>query len=73
MQKLSDLLVLLFNDLVFLQNLLALVEHLPFTDDSKFLSKLLALSDAVFENQIDHANVRIEDRLQKNTSLNALD
>jgi len=73
MQKFSDLLVLLLNDLVFLENLLSLVKHLPFADESKFLSKLLALSDAVFENQINHAHVRIEDGLQKNASLDALD
>lgn len=73
MKKLSNLQVFLLNDLIFLDNLLTLVIHLSFADDGKFLSKLLALSDTVFENQIDHANVRIEDRLQKNASLDALD
>ena len=53
-------------------DLFSLVEDLSFTNCSKLLRQILALSYTVHEYQIDHAHVRIEDSLQQDAALDAL-
>lgn len=49
-----------------------MVENLPLAHIGELLSELLSLSDTVSEDQVDHAYIRIEDGLEKDTALDAL-
>ena len=54
-------------------NLFALVEDLALADVGEFLSKNLALSDTISEDKINHAYIGIEDCLEEDATLDALD
>ena len=71
--KLFNLSVLHPDDLIFVADLLGLEEHLPLADIGELLGQQLPLGDAVDEDQIYHAHVRVEDSLEEYPALDTLD
>ena len=72
LQKITNLIVFLSDYLILFLYLFALEEDLPLADISELLSQYLALKHAVLKDQIDHAHVRVKDRLKEDASLNTL-
>lgn len=73
MQNLSDPRVFLGDNFIFFRYLLILEENLAFAYISKLLCLDFSLEKAVFEDNINHSHVRVEDSLEKDSSFDALD
>ena len=71
-QKFIDSSLFLTNDSVFFPYLFLLEENLLFAHVSEFLGQKLSLRKWVYKDQVHHAYIRVENGLQKNTSLYAL-
>ena len=58
--------------LIFLAELLCLVVDLALEDGGELLGQNLALGEAVDEDQVNHANIRVKDSLKEDAALDAL-
>ena len=71
-KQIVDLPVLRRNNVVFLGDLVRLEKDLALANVSELLRQHLSLLHAVLEDEVDHAHVRVKDRLEQDTSLDAL-
>ena len=68
----GNLFILILSNLVFGADLLLLIENLPLAHIGELLCEKLSLCDTIGKDQVDHAYIRIEDGLEKDTTLDAL-
>ena len=65
--------VFLIDYLIFARDLSLLIEDLTFTYFCEFLGQQFALSKTIHKDEINHAYVGVEDGLEQDSSLDALD
>ena len=71
-KQIVDLPVLRRNNVIFLGYLVRLEKDLSLANVSELLRQHLSLLHAVLEDEVHHAHVRVKDRLEQDTSLDAL-